>query len=74
MFFIVLSKKDIEETKKIYGKISTIHSLNFTDTNSIPFAEDALRIGDTYFKLVVKVITGQITECVLKVSVTNNWH
>ena len=44
------------------------------DTNSIQFAEDALRIGDTYFKLVVKVITGQITECVLKVSVTDNWH
>jgi hypothetical protein len=66
--------KDVEETKKIYGKISTIHSLNFLDTNSIQFAEDALRIGDTYFKLVVKVITGQITECVLKVSVTSNWH
>ena len=44
------------------------------DRNSISFAEDALRIGDTYFRLVVKTITGQITECVLKVSVTNNCH
>ena len=31
--------KEIDETKKIYGKISTIHSLNFMDRNSISFAE-----------------------------------
>jgi hypothetical protein len=67
-------EKIIEENKKIYAKVATIHSLNDLDIGNIQFAEDGMGIDDTYFRLSVKSITGQDTEATLKVSVTNNWH
>lgn len=67
-------EKIIEESKKIYAKVATIHSLNNLDIGNIQFAEDGMGIDDTYFRLSVKSITGQDTEATLKVSVTNNWH
>lgn len=56
----------VEESKKIYAKVATIHSLNNFDIENIQFAEDGIGIGDTYFKLSVKTITGQATEATLK--------
>jgi hypothetical protein len=48
----------LEENKKIHAKVSTIYSLNSFDINKNQFAEDGIGIGDTYFKLFVKAITG----------------
>lgn len=62
----------VEDDKKIYAKVGTIHSLNYLQEN-IQFAEDGIGIGDTYFKLSVKTITGQAIEATLKATVTNNW-
>jgi hypothetical protein len=44
------------------------------DINKNQFAEDGIGIGDTYFRLFVKAITGESVDAIFKVHVTNNWQ
>jgi len=68
------NKPEVPQNEKIYAKVSTMNSLNNLDVSNIFFAEDGIGIGTTYFKLLVKTITGESTEAVLKITVTDNWH
>jgi hypothetical protein len=51
-----------------------MNSLNYVDIERLAYIEDGIGMGDTYFRLFIKTITGQTTEAVVRVHVTNNWH
>ncbi|MDP9305850.1 MAG: hypothetical protein M3O68_05870 [Thermoproteota archaeon] len=63
------------EEEKIYAKISTPNSINYVFPSAIiGYAEDGLRIGDTYFRLNVSTIHGEFIEAIIRVTVTSNWR
>jgi hypothetical protein len=65
----------IPDDEKIYAKVSTPNSLNYNPQSAvIGFAEDGLRIGDTYFRLTINTIKGESTEAIVHVKVSNLWR
>lgn len=64
----------LTEDRKTYAMVSTVRSFGNLNPNAIPFVQDGIGIGDSYFKLVIKTIRGVYIEERLKIHVSNNWH
>ncbi len=64
----------LAEGRKTYAMVSTVRSFGNLNPNTIPFVQDGIGIGDSYFTLVIKTIRGVYIEERLKIHVSNNWH
>jgi hypothetical protein len=66
--------KNLPDDRKTYAMIATIGSFANVNPSYIPFVQDGIGIGNTNFKLVVKVTNRAYAEQRFKIHVNSNWH
>jgi hypothetical protein len=66
--------KNLPDDRKTYAMIATIRSFANVNPSYIPFVQDGIGIGNTNFKLVVKVTNRAYAEQRFKIHVNSNWH
>lgn len=68
------SGKNLPDDRKTCAMVSTTRSFGNVNPSYIPFVQDGIGIGDTIFKLVIKILNREYAEQRFRIHVTNNWH